>query len=220
MFVSCDGGFQLVSTTLDEENRTLNLYESGSVLDALFQLLHSTPAPFEPPPPPTDFTRIQETIPEAAIPCPLLPALFALADKYALSQEIVQTLQSHLSAYASTFPLQVYGCAVGFGMPDIAVEASAHLLHPPLTSYTPEEIKIIPTAQAYHRLVLLHELRIRKLGEVLEHEEIFPHGYGECGRHAERTKSLWLRRKATTMSKIQAGESQATYRTAGVVDHR
>lgn len=206
MFVSCDSGFQMVNTVLDEENRTLDLYEPSTELKALFHLLHAPPAPFVAPPPSQDFTRIEETMPDATIPCPLLPALFVLADKYALSQDIVQTLRSHLAAYASTFPLQVYGCAVGLGLDTIAAEASAHLLHPPLTSYTPGEIKAIPTAEAYHQLALLHEMRIKKLGEVLENEDIFPHGYGQCNKHAQRAKFLWRQRKTVVISKIQAGE--------------
>lgn len=198
----------MVNTVLDEENETLDLYEPATVLDALFQLLHAPPAIFVPPPTSTsrDFTRIQETIPVATIPCPLLPALFVLADKYALSEEVVNVLKSHLAAYASTSPLQVYGCAVELGFQGIAAKASKHLLHPPLTSYTPEEIKVIPTAEAYHKLVLLHEMRIKRLGEVLAAEDIFPHGYGECSRHAHKAKSLWRQRKGVVVSQIQAGE--------------
>lgn len=210
MFESCVNGFEVVSAGLDEESRTLDLYESGSVLRALFQLLHSTLAPFVPPKSALterDFTRIQGTFPEATVPFPLLPALFALADKYALSQDIVRALRSHLAAYASAFPLQVYGCAVTFGLDEVAGEASAHLLHPPLTSYTADEIKVIPTAEAYHELVLLHERRIQKLKEVLGDEQIFPYGYGECKWHAQSAKTLWQQRKTVVMSKIQAGET-------------
>ena len=207
MFESCDSGFEVVSAGLDEESRTLELHESASVLDALCRLLHAAPPPFVPSPSEDyDFTRIQETIPDTAIPLPVLPALFVLADKYSLSQDIARSLRSHLAAHASAFPLEVYGCAVKFGLDEIAGEASTHLLHPPLTSYTPDEIKVIPTAEAYHRLALLHEIRIRKLREVLENEEVFPHGYGECRRHAQRMESVWRQRKNVVMNKIQAGE--------------
>lgn len=211
MFSCCDAGFQMINV-FDEETQTLDLQESAVALNALFSLLHSPPPLFVAPPPALkDFTRILETVPEATIPCPLLPALFVLADKYALSRELVQILKSHLAACASTFPLSVYGCAVGRGLNEVAAEASAHLLHPPLTSYTPEEIKIIPTAEAYHQLVLLHDFRIKQLGKVLVNEEIFPHGYGECSRHAQRTKSIWQQRKTVVSSKIQAGEHQIVY---------
>ena len=35
--------------------------------------------------------------------------------------------------------------------------------------------------------------------------EIFPHGYGECSRHAGRAKTLWADRKDQIVNKIQAG---------------
>ncbi len=211
MFSCCDAGFHMVNT-LDEESRTLELHESATILDALFYLLHSTPAPVaeketgEP-----DFEDIiyirEDKIPDAAIPWPLIPSLFVLADKYALSSEIVAALKSHLAAYTSIFPLQVYGHATGLGFYEIAAEASTYLLYPPLTSYSPEDIKIIPTAEAYHKLVLLHDFRVKRLAEVLRNEEVFPHGYGECTRlgHSQRTRSAWEARKQVIYGQIEAG---------------
>ncbi|PSR71272.1 hypothetical protein PHLCEN_2v12786 [Hermanssonia centrifuga] len=157
--------------------------------------------------PEKDFGRIQEIIPEATIPFPLLPSLYRLADKYAFSQDIMQALHSHLGAYVSMYPLRVYGYASELGLDKVAAKASTHLLHPPLTSYSTEEMKAIPTAEAYHKLALLHEFRTRKIRETLMNEEVFPHGYGECSRHAQRTKDLWKTRKHVVYNQIQAGET-------------
>ncbi|KAI0702476.1 hypothetical protein BC835DRAFT_1320873 [Cytidiella melzeri] len=211
MFSCCDAGFYMVNT-LDEDNKTLELHESAVVLNTLFQLLHSPPAPFvaSPAEESQDFTRVWEhKISEATIPWPLLPSMFVLADKYALSREVTGVLRSHLAAYASVFPLQVYGTACTLGFSDIAAEASAHLLHPPLSKYGPEEIKVIPTAEAYHQLVLLHDFRVKRLSDILGNEEVFPHGYGECSRHSQRTKIAWEGRKQAISSQIKAATDVA-----------
>ena len=209
MFSCCDAGYVLHD--YDPDSHTLDLTESAVALDSLFRLLHSPPKRFEAPPRKrdSDFTRVVETVPEATIPWPLLPSLFRLADKYNLSERILQSLHSHLGAYASVFPLQVYGYAVGLGLDEIAAKTSKHLLHPPLMSYTPEELRVIPTAEAYQKLLLLHDYRIKKLTEMLLNEEIFPHGYGECPRHVQHTKALWQSRKEKILGRIEAGEPHA-----------
>ena len=213
MFSCCDAGFDIINTTLDEETRTLELLENATILDALFYLLHSTPPPFVEPPKEKsadeDIVHVREgTIPNDTIPWPLIPSLFTLADKYALTPEITQVLKSHLAAYASVFPLKVYGCASDLGFHDIAAEASTYLLGPPLSTYSVEEIRIIPTAEAYHKLLLLHDFRIKRLTEVLRDEEVFPHGYGECTRlgHSHRTRSAWEAKKQAIYGQIEAGE--------------
>lgn len=213
MFSCCDDGFHMVDT-FDDENRTLALNETSVALHALFHLLHKPPKPFVAPPTESkDFTRVwQDVIPDSTIPCPLLPSLFVLADKYVLSREIVDTLKSHLAAYASVFPLQVYGCASSLGCDEIAAEASTHLLYPPLGTYSVDEIRVIPTTEAYHQLVLLHDFRIKKLKEVLSNEDVFPHGYGECNRHSDRTKSIWVAKKRDIIGQIEAGECSVAYR--------
>ncbi|KAI0094589.1 hypothetical protein BDY19DRAFT_913591 [Irpex rosettiformis] len=219
MFSCCDAGFDMVNTLIDEDSRTLELHEKAAVLDALFYLLHSTPAAFVNPPLLTEESQVDEdivhvregTISDVSIPWPLIPPLFVLADKYALSQEIVQVLKSHLAAYASVFPLQVYGCASGLGFHDVAADASTHLLHPPLATYTLEDVKVIPTAEAYHKLVLLHDFRVKKLAEVLRDEQVFPHGYGECSRlgHSQRTRSAWDARKQVIYGQMEAATNVA-----------
>ena len=186
----------------------MDLQESAAQLNILFHVLHHLPDAFVPPESDKakDFTRIQTSVPEHAIPFPLMPALFNLADKYAFSQELTERLYSHLAAYTSTYPLRVYGLAVGLGLDKIAAKASMYLLHPPLASYSTEEMRVIPTAEAYHKLVLLHDFRIRRLKEILIEAEIFPHGYGECSRHASRANTLWANRKDQIVNKIQAGQ--------------
>lgn len=210
MFSCCDAGYVLHD--FDPDGRMLELNEPTVALDALFKLLHSPPEPFkaESPPEGADFTRVVETIPKATVPYPLLPALFKLADKYALSKRIVHSLHTHLASYASERPLQVYGQAVILGLDEVAAKASEHLLHPPLTRYAPEEVRVVPT-EAYQKLLLLHARRIKMLSEILQAEEIFPHGYGQCPRHAARTKAVWETMKHNIAERIEAGESLTTY---------
>ncbi|EKM60868.1 uncharacterized protein PHACADRAFT_247071 [Phanerochaete carnosa HHB-10118-sp] len=121
----------------------------------------------------------------------------------------MQVCTSHLAAYASTYPLRVYGMAVGMGSDVIAAKTSKYLLHPPLTSYSTSEIKCIPTAEAYHRLALLHEHRIKRLREMLIDEKIFPQGYGECKKHTQRTKTLWGVKQAMVSGQIAAATDVA-----------
>lgn len=206
MFACCEAGY--VIDTVDEDDKIMHIQESAAQLNILFEFLHHPPKPFVPPttPKPKDFTRIVENIPEHAIPFPLLLPLFRLADKYVFPPDLMQILSSHLGAYVSTFPLRVYGFATELGLNEVAAEASMHLLYPPLTSYTSEEMRAIPTAEAYHKLLLLHDFRVKKLGEILMEADIFPHGYGECSRHSNRTCLLWENRRHVVLGKIQAGK--------------
>ena len=104
MFQCCDSGY--VVGDLDEEAGTLDLHESPAALNMLFHLLHNTPEPYVPAPESLDvhedYIHIRQTVPVSAIPFPLLPSLFSLADKYALIRSIVDICHSHLLAYAST----------------------------------------------------------------------------------------------------------------------
>lgn len=216
MFQCCEAGHEAVGS-----EHVLELHESAPSLRLLFQLLHSVPEPYVPGKAtkavdPGDYVHIKQSEPVHAIPFPLLPLLFVLADKYAFTPEIMRVCFSHLAAYASTEPLRVYGMAVGIGQDAIAAKASKYLLHPPLTSYTTDEIKSIPTAQAYHKLVLLHEHRIKRLREILIDEEIFPQRYGECGKHTQRTKKLWEARKSMVTTRIAAATDVAAEMMVGV----
>ncbi|KAH8100520.1 hypothetical protein BXZ70DRAFT_154968 [Cristinia sonorae] len=211
MFSCCDSGY--VVDMLDEESGTLDLDESAERLSMLFQLLHNLPDPYHEEPVPKsqrDFTRVQSTLPkEPAIPFPILPILLSLADKYALSETIVHCVHSHLAAHTSTYPLRVYGYATSLGLHDVAARASTFLLSPPLSSHPTNKITALPNAQAYHKLVQLHDYRIRKLKEVLMGEQIFPHGYGKCPRHAAKTDGIWEERKKNVIAKILAATDVA-----------
>ncbi|KAK7694389.1 hypothetical protein QCA50_001575 [Cerrena zonata] len=208
MFACCESGYVLDS--LDEEAHTLDIIETSANLEILFQFLHNPPPPYEEkvekPKSPTSYTRIYTSFPEDAIPFPIIPTLLTLADKYSLSEALTTSLHSHLAAYTSVFPLRVYGYAVQLGLDDVAAKTSMYLLAPPLSSYSVEDLKVIPTADAYHKLVLLHDLRIKRLREILRGESIFPHGYGDCPRHSQKTVFLWERKKEDVVNLIEAGE--------------
>jgi hypothetical protein len=196
-----------------DENGSLDLEESSEMLTALLRLLHT------PPPLPsriphseeqdkmTTQIRVREYEPTSVIPLPMLPTLFMLGDKYLLADSIIDSLNEHLLANASISPLQVYGLATQYGLDSIASAASKYLLHPPLSSYTADDVKAVLSTEAYHRLVQLHAFRINRLREVLLAEEIFPHGYGECPSHSQKTSTLWERARVSLAWKIEAGKA-------------
>ncbi|KAH7924011.1 hypothetical protein BV22DRAFT_544960 [Leucogyrophana mollusca] len=213
MFACCDQGFQVVSGTDDAEEQTLDLDEPAETLETLLRLLHSPPLPpslIDPSDPPKRPKGPRyRTDDGTVIPFPLLPQLFLLADKYALSESLRHSLHAHLLANASIHPLKVYGYAVLHQLSDVAIEASANLLHPPLSSYSKQEIAVIPTVEGYHELVRLHGYRIRKLRHVLMHEDIFPHGYGACPTHKDSTMLKWENRRRFLAGKIEAATDLA-----------
>lgn len=203
MFDCCEEG-----STLDE---ILDLDEPADMLSILMCLLHT------PPPPPerildSNAEKYPTTIkpkeyePGSVIPFPLLPCMLKLADKYALLESLQKSLLAHLASHVSAYPLKVYGYATEHGLRPLAIEASEHLLHPPLSFYSPNDLKVIPVPEAWHELVLLHEVRIRGLRSILLAEEIFPHGYGACSSHKEQTPLLWKQRKNDIVLRIEAGE--------------
>lgn len=190
----------------NEDSEILCLDERASTLQVLLRLLHTTPSAAKPSPSglhPSPSSR------DPAIPFPLLPALFVLADKYMLSDQIVQALRASLAAYTSEQPLRVYGYAMQLGFSELAAEASTYLLYPPLAEYTAAEIAVIPTVQAYHQLGQLQAYRVKRLRELLQAEAIFPLGYGKCPKHARRTASLWGDRKKLIYAEIHAASNPA-----------
>lgn len=212
MFDCCDNGYAMTTTDTDDQ---LDLDEPADALNVLLCLLHTPPsAPEsiqEAPKKQTSEKRFSTTLqplryePGSVIPFPLLPRMLQLADKYALSANISRSLMAHLAAHASAYPLEVYGFAVERGSHSLATEASKYLLHPPLSEYAPKALKVIPTPEAWHKLVLLHDVRIRGLREILVGEEIFPHGYGACSSHKDKTMALWAARKMDIILRIEAG---------------
>jgi hypothetical protein len=211
MFACCDLGYVTNLSNDCDPDQILDLDEPGDVLDILLQILHFPPLPPIAHPYDTQEGKHETEIrtrrhhPASIIPLPLLPQLFHLADKYILSEAITQSLRSHLEAHSATHPLQVYGFATRRAWDTIAAEASKFLLHPPLSAYTTQEVTVIPTVEAYHRLVLLHAFRVKRLREVLLTEEIFPHGYGACPTHRQQTSALWEQKRNSLAPIIEAG---------------
>jgi hypothetical protein len=217
MFDCCDSGF--VMSMADDTDQVLDLDEPAEMLNILLSLLHSPP-----PPPQRQHTIYAEGLlarapiafePGSIIPFPLLPRMLQLADKYDLSENLQQSLLAHMSSYVSSRPLEVYAFATGRGLQALAVDASKHLLHPRLAAYSPKDIKMIPSTEAWQKLVLLHDVRIRGLREILLGEEIFPHGYGTCSAHKDKTITLWGQRKMDIILKVEAGKQFQRH-----LDHR
>lgn len=207
MFACCEHGFELVDDDKDErgpQEAVLDLDETEHALATLFRLIQQPP---DPPPMENaaDGTRPGFKLDAGSIiPFPVLPSMLYLADKYGLPEAITCSLHLHVQANASTNPLPVYAYATAHNLPKIAAEASAHLLHPPLSSYTKEDIQIIPTLTAYHELLRLHEYRKYKLRDILLNEDIFPHGYGTCPVHKQWATQLWEQKRVYLATQIEA----------------
>jgi len=176
-------------------------------LIALLHLLHS---PLRPPvrlgrddPQEKVKTKLPKSKydPATVVPMPLLPLLLSLADKYALSDNIVDALHVHLLAHAPTDPLKVYGLATLYEQRNIASQASQYLL--PMAWYSSQDIKAIPSAVAYHDLVRLQKFRVKSLQAILLHEDLFPHGYGSCPSHHHEATSIWNSMRLALASDIE-----------------
>jgi hypothetical protein len=205
MFDCCDSGFAM--STANDADRVLDLDEQSDVLSILFGLLHT---------PPTLLERKQAGVENpnssniaALIPFPLLPRMLQLADKYVLSENLQHSLLAQMSAHVPAYPLEVYAFATMRGLRPLAIEASKHLLHPRISVYSPKDISILPSPEAWHKLVLLHDIRIRGLRDILLGEDIFPHGYGTCSSHKDKTVTLWERRKMDIILRVEAGKQSS-----------
>lgn len=185
MFAMCDAA----------QEQRLVLPEPSQALSALLRLLHDPPS--------------RDPASSRAIPLPLLPALFALADKYALNDALSHALQAHLAAHAAALPVRVYALGLGLGLDKVASDASAHTLRTPLHELDPDEVALIPNARAYHALVVLHAHRVARLREVLLAEELFPKDYGLCSSHGAPTRDLWERKAHFVWGQMAAGTDVA-----------
>jgi len=215
MFSCCD---LPAAVNMEEcQQQSMDIDERADILSILLHLLHMPlqihDSGFAPSSPDsyTSFTDLPAVDSNAAIPLPVLPGLLKLVDKYELIPEVVNVMQSHLAAYVSTFPMKVYCYALQQGWKALAGEASAYLLHPPMYTYDEEDIQEMPSAVAYHRLVILQEYRRTRLVGILRSEAVFPHGYGECPSlmHTRNTTTAWENRKAELVNKINAGTDVA-----------
>lgn len=217
MFALCD---RKRSTDDDGDKSCVELDEPAEILRTLLKLLSHPPAPPLLSPLAYEFGSLHESwirLPfsqrydhDSVIPLPVLPGMIRLADKYCLSEPLVRSLRTHLLANAFLHPLKVYGFATAHGFDDIAVEASAYLLHPPLASYSRKDISVIPTVAAYHDLVQLHANRVNSLRTILLSEDVFPFGYGACDAHRDETVRAWNERRAHLAPKIEAASDLAS----------
>ncbi|KIM28982.1 hypothetical protein M408DRAFT_329026 [Serendipita vermifera MAFF 305830] len=210
-----DIGSPSVINRVTDETR-MDMPESSDVLQMLFRVLHEAPVPL---PSATEMSK-WEKLPdyykedriragsgppistESAVPLPLLRRLFGLADKYALKEELLSTLYSHLVAHAFDQPLQVYALATALEADDVAAFASTQLHSPPLESYSPEQLEILPSVKSLQVLYILHAQRTQALRKIVAEELLFPHGYGKCTSrgHADRAEEAWRKRKRYLLS--------------------
>ncbi|PVF98305.1 hypothetical protein CPB86DRAFT_784937 [Serendipita vermifera] len=201
--------------------------EKADVMQMLFRVLHEPPVLFttakammkwdKTPGYMQDHENKPFPLEGSAIPLPLLKNLYVLADKYALKPDLVSTLHSHLAANALKEPLQVYAYASAMEGPDaleVAAFASTKLYYPPLESYTPEDLAIMPSVQSLQLLYVLHAHRRQRLQEILANEELYPHDYGKCTAwgHANKIEEAWRKQKRylLSMGRITAATDLAT----------
>jgi len=208
MFACCDHGFELVNDSDEDkpgfQQAVLDLDETGHALAMLLRLIQHPPAP--PPVEISEGTRPQFKLDaDSVIPFPILPLMLSLADKYGVSETVIRSLHLHMQCNAARHPLPIYAYATRHDLPIIAAEASAHLLHPPLSTYTKDEIQIIPSVTAYHDLLRLHEYRKSRLREILLKEDLFPYGYGSCTTHRQWATQLWEQKRMHLAAHIEAG---------------
>jgi len=99
--------------------------------------------------------------------------------------------------------LQVYALATAYGLDKVASKASEYLK--PIASYGIDEVKMIPTVEAYHKIAQFQDYRVKAMRELVLVEEIFPHGYRLCARHQETTESIWNRTRKAVAARIEIG---------------
>ncbi|KAF8649786.1 hypothetical protein AX16_005552 [Volvariella volvacea WC 439] len=123
--------------------------------------------------------------PSTIIPFPLLKLFLQLADKYEIESSTLDVLASHLMVYAiapglaqpnlsQVDALDVYALATTYGMDAVASKASQHVKS--MASYGIDEVRALPTVQAYHKLVKLQDYRVKAIRELVLSEPLFPHG--------------------------------------------
>ncbi|KAG6866815.1 hypothetical protein C0991_008751 [Blastosporella zonata] len=167
--------FSFGNTTADQPEELVDIHETSAVLIALLRLLHYPPAP------PVALLTEES---DKKVLSPQFPKKV-----YDPSTVIPLPLLLHLLAHAPEFPLPVYGFATVHSLDYVASEASQYLQ--PMSSYTADEVAVIPTIYAYHKVVRLQALRVKAFRDLVLLEDIFPHGYGVCLSHQHETVASW-----------------------------
>jgi hypothetical protein len=107
----------------------------------------------------------------------------------------------------------VYALATRLEVNDVAAFASTQLHSPPLESYSPEALDILPNIKSLQLLYILHAHRKERFHEILSDEPLFPHGYGKCTvkHHAQKAEEAWRTQKRylLSMGRIHAGTNLA-----------
>ncbi|KAL5495610.1 hypothetical protein ACEPAI_1073 [Sanghuangporus weigelae] len=203
MFACCDAGGE------EKNPRSVDLCESVNDMALLVRLIQDPPQTLSEAAIREGSSEQSLEHPTAMIPYLLLPRLFALAEKYALKLPVMQILRTHLLVQACIAPLLVYGLATQYSLPEIADEASKFLAFTPLETYSLEDIKIIPSAEAYHKLLQLQSYRKRRIKELLMNEDLFPYGYGACSAHKDYAELMWDRRRRNILPNVHSGSDVA-----------
>jgi hypothetical protein len=170
----------------DNARAIVDLHETSGILEVLLRLLHDPPIrpqvvvtkkerihedeAFLTSRPPKDVYDLTTVIP---FPILLTPVL-EVADKYILSESVLDTLHEHLKVHAETYALPVFAYASNKSMHTLAAYAS-QFLHP-LAHYKEEDVALIPSVKEYHQLVKLQHHRLQDMRTLLLGESIFPHG--------------------------------------------
>ena len=215
-----------------QDDQVVDIHETSEVLIVLLRLLHYPPQPpvLLPPDVSEEAQMSSRRVGDAydsstLIPFPILLILLDLADKYAISDFITNTLHAHLLAHAPVYPIQVYGYAWSHKVERIAFKASQYLM--PMASYGTDDIGHIPSVEAYHKIVRLQDLRVKELRNLVLSEDIFPHGpythvrslpgiinfwmlkfsgYGICPSHHKETSALWEAKRVDLACQINSGD--------------
>lgn len=208
MFICCDGP----NTSADSQ--TLDLNEPSQLVIVLLRLLHD---PLEPPveaPGSEEVDLSSSQLPRkrydlsTVVPLPLLTTVvFDVVDKYMLDPSIIDTVWLHVKAHAATDPLEVYSFATLHDQLGIAGKASQYAM--PLASYRTDAIKVIPSVEAYHRLVQVQDLRLAIIKKILLSENLFPHGYGKCPVHDASRAAIWDAQRKALAIRVNIGTDVA-----------
>ena len=94
-----------------------------------------------------------------------------------------------------------------YGLAELADTASTYLMRTRFDKLTPEQVRVIPTAEAYQKVILLQQHRKSEIKTLLTNSELFPFGYGACPTHAKIATTRWNDERAKLQELVEAGTS-------------